>query len=356
MVLLAGLLESRTSALSVTIWRQCQGSARHVPAFCLGGSAAGAGWSPRCRRSDQRRHPRTGGDGGRVVRHTILIRPRWGRAALAAASIAEISGCPRPRRSAPVRRDRPRRDHRRGPAHRRHRAADPEGRRHRTLTCRSSAPADHLGSQAATRLALMVCERPRPSGPTTPTRRRRRSIPEPARPACHNAARQEPRRLSRRTVATLVAIPIMVLTFFIVVAALKPDSLSGPVQSPCRARRGFGRMRETGCGPSGTLRRISRGRRSATAWSAIQASMATSWSAAAWNGPATSPHQQPSGGQSGAVVHDRHPRRVGTGIRGRRPTPLRRAVVADHRRQRTYLRSLRGHQQDVPRSPCLDFG
>ena len=52
----------------------------------------------------------------------------------------------------------------------------------------------------------------------------------PGQPAT-TQPRHEPRRLSPALIATLVAIPIMVLTFFIVVAALKPDSPSNPVQS-----------------------------------------------------------------------------------------------------------------------------
>ena len=48
----------------------------------------------------------------------------------------------------------------------------------------------------------------------------------PGRPAT-TQPRQEPRRLSPALIATLVAIPIMVLTFFIVVAALKAP-LPGP--------------------------------------------------------------------------------------------------------------------------------
>ncbi|MFZ2239169.1 MAG: DUF3515 domain-containing protein [Gordonia amarae] len=54
--------------------------------------------------------------------------------------------------------------------------------------------------------------------------------PEKSGPAVTSHDR-EPRRLSPALVATLIAIPVMVLTFFVVVAALKPDGESNPVES-----------------------------------------------------------------------------------------------------------------------------
>ena len=56
------------------------------------------------------------------------------------------------------------------------------------------------------------------------------SGPEKSSPAITSHDR-EPRRLSPALVATLIAIPVMVLTFFVVVAALKPDGESNPVES-----------------------------------------------------------------------------------------------------------------------------